>query len=146
MKFTTRDITKEEHTEILDDFRKIEIEYGILEASPKRLNVTVDEGGKVVGFASGLIRHKWFYLSDLWIHEKYRIQGLGAKILRMLEEDVKKHGIEHMYTWTTGYNSNEVFYEKQGYRQCLVFEDFFEVKDGHHICLIKDLHQKDTHR
>lgn len=139
MKFSDRDITKEEHTRICDDFRKIEIEYNVPEAKQERYNITVDEDNEVVAFASGLTNHKWFNLTDLWVHEKYRGQGLGAKILKMLEDNVKAQGIKYIYTHTTGYNSNEVFYEKQGYKQCYVFEDFFEVKDGHHICLRKDL-------
>ena len=88
--------------------------------------------------ASGLTNHKWFYLSDLWVHEDYRRQGLGANLLTLLEDKIKSIGVEHVYTWTTGYNSNEIFYEKQGYKQCLIFEDFFEVNSGHHICLRKD--------
>ena len=93
----------------------------------------------VVGMASGLTNHKWFYLSDLWVHENYRGKGLGAKLLTMLEEKIKAVGITHIYTWTTAYNSNEKFYAKQGYEPCCVFEDFFEVDNGHHICLRKDL-------
>ena len=139
MKFSDREITKDELNGIYNDFRKIEINHGVPEADTKRLNVTIDEDGEVVGFASGLTKYKWFYLSDLWIHEKYRGQGFGSKILKMLEADAKAIRIEHIYTWTTAYNSNEVFYQKQGYRQCAVFEDFFGVKGGHHICLRKDL-------
>jgi len=138
MKATKREITKEEYTKICEDFKNIEIKYKVPRTDAKRLSITIDEGGEVVGFASGLTNHKWLNLTDLWIHEKYRGQGLGAKILKMLENDAKTHGIKHIYTWTTTYNSNEVFYEKQGYKQCLVFEDFFEVKDGHHVCLRKD--------
>jgi len=139
MKITNREITSDEYKMIRDDFKRIEAVYGVPEANTKRLNVTVEENKEIIGFASGLINHKWFNLTDLWIHEKYRGQGLGAKILKMLEEDAKNQGIRFVYAWTTGYNSNQIFYQKQGYKECLVFEDFFEVKDGHHICLRKEL-------
>ena len=139
MNFTDREITKEEYIKICEDFRKIEVEYGITELKAKRLNVVIDEEGAVAGFASGLINYKWLYLTDLWISEKLRGQGLGSRILEMLEDSAKNQGVRHVYTWTTAYNSNEIFYEKQGYRQCLVFEDFFGVNGGHHICLRKDL-------
>lgn len=139
MNITNREITKDEHTKICEDFRNIEIEYNVPKSEEERLNITVDEDNEVVAFASGLINRKWFNLTDLWVHEKYRNQRLGSKILKMLEEDVKARGIEHIYTHTTGYNSNETFYEKQGYKQCYVFEEFFGVKNGHHICLRKDL-------
>jgi len=139
MKMTNREITKEEYNAILDDFKQIELEYQVPDAKTKRLNVTVEENNEVIGFASGLVNHQWFNLTDLWIDRNYRHQGLGAKILKQLEEEAVKEGIKHIYTWTTGYNSNELFYQKQGYQKCLIFEDFFEVKDGHHICLKKEL-------
>jgi len=139
MNYTNREVTKEEYNKILDDFRKIEIEYGVSESKSERLNITVEENNQVVGFASGLTNREWFNLTDLWIDEKYRGQKFGAKILKMLEEDAKKQGMKSIYTWTTAYNSNEIFYEKQGYVKCFVFEDFFGIKGGHHICLQKTL-------
>jgi len=138
MKISDREVTKQELKVIYDDFKKIDINYGVPHVEQTRYNVTAEENGTVIGMASGLTNHKWFYLSDLWIHEDYRGQGLGAKLLAMLEGKIKSIGIEHIYTWTTAYNSNEIFYEKQGYRQCFVFEDFFEINNGHHICLRKD--------
>ena len=138
MNITDRELTKQELKEIYDDFKKIEIQHGVPQVEQERYNVTADENGIVIGMASGLTNHKWFYLSDLWVHENYRGQKLGAKLLALLEDNIKSIGIEHIYTWTTAYNSNELFYEKQGYRQCFIFEDFFEVKGGHHICLQKN--------
>ncbi|MCL2369121.1 MAG: hypothetical protein FWC83_00405 [Alphaproteobacteria bacterium] len=88
MKITKRDITKEEHQMIQDDFRAIEVKYGIAPSDTQRLNVTVDdENGKIIGVATGLMyRNKWFYLSDLWIDEKLRIKGNPefVTILRLL--------------------------------------------------------------
>jgi len=144
MTITERAVTQQELKEIYDDFKKIEVKHGISKIEQERYNVTAEENEIVIGMDSGLTNHKWFYLSDLWVHENYRRQGLGAKLLAMLENKIKTIGIEHIYTWTTMYNSNELFYEKQGYRQCCIFEEFFEVKGGHHICLRKDFEQ--SHR
>jgi len=138
MKITERSVSQQELKEIYNDFKKIEIQHNVPQVEQKRYNVTADENGIVVGMASGLTNHKWFYLSDLWVHENYRGQGLGTKLLAMLEDKIRAIGMEHIYTWTTAYNSNEQFYEKHGYKQCFMFENLFEVKDGHHICLRKD--------
>jgi N-acetylglutamate synthase-like GNAT family acetyltransferase len=139
MKITDRNVTEEELNNIYKDFKNIEIEYSVPDAKADRYNITVEAKGKVIGFASGLTNHKWFCLTDLWIKDDYRNQKLGAKILKLLEDKVKSKGIKHIYTWTTGYNKNEEFYKKQGYEIFVIFEDFFEVKDGHHIGLKKDL-------
>jgi ribosomal protein S18 acetylase RimI-like enzyme len=138
MEITNRELSKLELKEIYDDFKKIELQYGVPQVEQERHSITAEENGKVVGMASGLTNHKWFYLSDLWVHEDYRRQGLGTKLLLMMEEKVISKGIKHIYTRTTAYNTNEVFYEKQGYEQCFVFKDFYEVKDGHHVWLRKD--------
>ena len=139
MNFSNRDISKEELDNIYEDFKKIDDEYKVPNAKTKRINVTVEDNNEIIGFASGLTNHKWFNLTDLWVHENYRKQGLGAKILNMLEDDAKNQGIEHIYTWTTGYNRNDIFYEKQGYKKFTVLENFFEVVNGDHIGYRKDL-------
>jgi len=138
MKITDRDITKTELKDIYDDFKKIERQDGVPEHEQTRYQFIAEENDQVVGFASGLTNHKWFYLTDLWVHEDYRRQGLGAKLLAKLEDKVKSLGIEHIYTWTSGF-INPQFYEKQGYRSFTVFEDFFEVEGYHHIGYRKDL-------
>jgi len=139
MEISKRDVTKEELDYMLKDFRKIEIEYNIPETNQERLNVTVDEDGKIIGFASGLINLKWFILSDLWIDERYRGQKLGAKILKMLEEDAKAKGMTHIYTWTSSFNSNEIFYEKQGFKINARLKDYFGDGNGDHVLLTKEL-------
>ena len=134
---TDREITKTELDEIYADFKKIEARDGVPHFEQKRHNIVAEENGMVVGFASGLTNHKWFFLSDMWVHEVYRRQGLGSKLLSMLEDAVKAIGIEHIYSWTSGF-VNPMFYEKQGYSKFTVFEDFFEVKGYHHIGYRKD--------
>src|SRR5215469_7854588 len=101
MTITDRDITEQELQDIYDDFKKIEIRDGIPDAPQVRHQFIAEDNGVVIGFASGLTNHKWFYLSDMWVHEDFRRQGLGAKLLKMLEDRVKSIGIEHIYTWTT---------------------------------------------
>jgi len=140
MNFTDRDITKQELKDIYDDFKKIELQDGVPDVEQVRHNIVAEENGMVIGFASGLTNHKWFYLSDMWVHENYRRQGLGTRLLNMLENKVQSIGIEHIYTWTSGF-INPFFYEKQGYKVFTVFEDFFEVEVYHHIGYRKDLNK-----
>lgn len=138
MKITDRNISKEELDKIYDDFKKIEKQDGITDANTKRYEYLAEENNKIIGYVSGLTNHKWFYLSDLWIHEDYRRKGLGTKLLLMLEIKVRSFGINHIYTWTSGF-INPKFYEKQGYKFFTIFEDFFEVKGYHQIGYRKDL-------
>ena len=137
MEFTDRDITKKELDDIYDDFKKIDLKDGVPDSKQQRYQFIAEENGQIIGFASGLTNHKWFCLTDLWIHEKYRRKGLGTKLLNMLEEKVETIGIKHIYTWTSGF-INPKFYEKQNYKVFTIFEDFFEIKGNHHIGYRKD--------
>lgn len=139
MRITDRDITKNELDNIYNDFKKIELQDGVPDTEQKRYQFIAEEDSIIIGFASGLTNHKWFYLTDLWVHENYRRQGLGSKLLKMLEDKVKSIGMEHIYTWTSGF-INPKFYEKQGYKAFTVFEDFFEIKGYHHIGYRKDFY------
>jgi N-acetylglutamate synthase-like GNAT family acetyltransferase len=132
-----REIKKSELEAIYDDFKRIDIQNGISVIPQVRYQYLAEENGNIIGFASGLTNHKWFYLSDMWVTAEYRRQGLGTKLLRMLEEKVVSAGIEHIYTWTSGAN-NAAFYEKQGYYQFTVFEGFFEAEGFDHIGYRKD--------
>jgi len=138
MKITDRDISKEELQSIYDDFKTIEIRDGVPQVEQKRYQFIADVNDTIIGFASGLTNYKWFYLSDMWVHEDYRRQGLGAKLLTMLEDKVKSIGIEHIYTWTTGF-INPKFYENQNYEIFTVFEDFCVVEGYHKVGYRKDL-------
>jgi len=137
MIITGRDITKSELGDIYGDFKKIEVRDGVPQAEQIRHQFIAEEDGTVVGFASGLTNHKWFYLSDMWVHEGYRRRGLGTKLLGMLEDKVKSIGMEHIWTWTTGF-INPKFYEKLGYKVFAVFEDFCEVEGYHQVGYRKD--------
>ena len=138
MTITDRDITKKELDDIYQDFKNIEIQDGIPQQEQIRYQFLAEENDIVIGLASGLTNHKWFYLTDLWVHENYRRQGLGSKLLTMLEDKVKSIGMEHIWTWTTG-PVNSKFYEKQGYKAFTVFEDFCEIEGYHQIGYRKDL-------
>lgn len=137
MEITDREITENELNEIYDDFKRIEIRDGIPQEEQKRYQYIAEENGIIIGFVSGLTNHKWFYLSDLWVHENYRRQGFGTKLLQMLENKVIVLGMEHIYTWTSGF-INPKFYESQGYSVFAVLEDFFEVEGYNHIGYRKD--------
>ena len=135
--FSDRAITKTELEAIYDDFKKIESADGVPGSAQERYQSVAERDGQIIGFASGLTNHRWFFLSDMWVREDYRRQGLGSKLLIMLEEKIKAIGIEHIYTWTSGF-INPHFYEKHGYSAFTVFENFFEVEGYHHIGYRKD--------
>lgn len=138
MIITNRDITPEELRGIYDDFRDIEIRDGVPQRKTQRLQFVMEENNEVIGYVSGLTEHKWFYLTDLWIKEEHRRQGLGTGLLAMMEQKAAAVGMEHIYLWTAG-RVNPLFYEKNGYQSFAVLEDKYEVEGYHQVGYRKDI-------
>lgn len=137
MTITQREITRDELQMIYDDFKKIEIADGVPQQEEERYQFTAEENGEVIGFVSGLTKYRWFYLTDMWVDERYRRQGLGSKLLKMMEDKVTANGMEHIYLWTSG-RINPFFYEKHGYQSFVIFENFYELEGYHHMGYRKD--------
>ena len=115
-----------------EDFRRIELADGIPQRKEVCYQYILEIDNRIIGFVSGLTEPKWFYLTDLWIEEPRRGDGLGTKLLVMMEEKAKSVGMEHVYLWTTG-PRNSRFYEKNGYERFAVLEDKMKVKGYHQI-------------
>ena len=138
MVIINREASLDERARILRDFDQILIKDGVPQSAPTRYSMVAEEDGKLVGYASGLKEHRWLYLTDLWVEERRRRQGIGTALPNRMEETARNEGMEHVYLWTSGF-VNPLFYEKNGYRKFVVFEDFFEVEGYHQIGYRKDL-------
>ena len=139
MKLLDRLITKEELAEIYKDFDAIRIKNGVPVVKQERHEFTyIDDDGKIIGIATGLTDQRYFFLTDLWVDEKYRGTGIGGELLAMLEDKVRANGIAYIWTWTAEYEAPE-FYKKQGYAEFATLPEFF-VKNGYgRVGLVKKL-------
>jgi len=111
-----RDMTPAELAQMNAGFDLHASQHGNPPVPSKRYGYVLMDGESFIGCASGLTNdnYEWFYLTDLFIEETYRGQGLGAKILNKLEERLIEIGVKHIWTWTAGYEAPG-FYKKQGY-------------------------------
>lgn len=98
--------------------------------SSDRFSFTATYEDKFIGCSSGLAYKNgtnysgWFYLTDLFVEKEYRSQGLGAKLLLALENEISLVGVNNIYTWTAGYESPG-FYKKQGYNYFAQMENWY---------------------
>ncbi len=130
IKFIEREMTKSELKLMNQGFDQHMAKFNNLPLKKKRFTIVITDKNNFIGCASGLTNDnkEWFYLTDLFVNEKYRGQGLGAKILKQLENKVAKLGIKHIWTWTAGFEAPS-FYKKQGYKIFTEMKDWY--KSGH---------------
>ena len=120
IKVLNREMTPEELKRMYRGFDEHTIENGVIVQSSDRFSYTAEKDGQFIGCSSGLAYKNgqaysgWFYLTDLFVEKAYRHQGLGAKLLGDLEAKIGSLGVEHIWTWTAGYEA-PAFYKKQGY-------------------------------
>ena len=124
--FIEREVTDAE-LHLLDvRLRAASTAHGNPRRAPLRCGFVALEEGNFIGCAcgstNGFSEKHWFYLEELFLEKARRGRGLGAEILKKLEEKVAALGIESILTWTAGYEAPG-FYKRQGY------EVFCETKD-----------------
>ena len=118
VRFIEREITDAElHLQGVR-FRAASLAHGNPLKPSQRCSFVALEKGNFIGCAcgstNGFSDKHWFYLEELFLEKAYRRQGLGAKILKKLEEKAAALGVESIYTWTAGYEAPG-FYKRQGY-------------------------------
>lgn len=143
IKFEEREMTDVEFKQEQAAFDEHSLEFGNPPEKEERLGFVATDNGKFVGASSGLAQKgsgeyaKYFYLSDLLVEKEHRKKGYGKKLLKLLENKIKKLGIKYIWTWTAAYEA-ETFYLKQGY-EVFVRQDEFYPSSHARVGLIKKL-------
>ena len=115
-----RELTSAEFQRMKNGFDEYALDMGVEIQNSDRYGFVAVDGDTFIGCSSGLAYKNvaaysgWFYLTDLYVEKAYRLQGLGAKLLRALEHKITKIGVRNIWTWTAGYEAPG-FYQKQGY-------------------------------
>jgi GNAT superfamily N-acetyltransferase len=138
--FLDRDMTPTELAQMNAGFEQHALGFGNPPVPSLRLGFVALDGETFIGCASGLANdaYRWFYLTDLFVEKSYRKQGLGALLLRRLEDKVAALGMRHIWTWTAGYEADG-FYLKQGYTVFCEMEGWY-VSGHSRVGLWKELH------
>ncbi len=91
-------------------------------APPEPLGVFLyDDGGRVVGGLSGRVWDGILDISLLWVHEDYRGEGYGRRLMEAAEAEGVRRGCELAELRTFDYQAPE-FYTRIGYEEYNVVE------------------------
>ena len=107
-----------------DDSNTLEgIEQGINHADVETV-FFAETGGRLVGFLCGQLLksvcYSAFYveITELFVEEGYRRQGIGEGLIRYAEDRYREQGIHDFQLFTGRKNTNaQAFYEHLGYRR-----------------------------
>jgi len=130
LNIVNRELTPEEVEQINSGFDKLSLEEGIALEHTERISFVALHKNNLIGCATGLA-HKnggnysgWFYLTDLFLDKEFRNLGIGAKLLKALEEKTKMVGVQNFWLWTSG-DSSLRFYNRHGYTQFAEMENWY---------------------
>jgi GNAT superfamily N-acetyltransferase len=82
-----------------------------------------DHTGSVVGGLLGGWRWGWLYVDKLWVHERYRGDGAGGRLLRAAEAEALAAGCTDAVIDTFSFQARS-FYEHHGYTVYATLEGF----------------------
>lgn len=90
----------------------------------QELVVVADEGTRLVGFCCGQILNSMCYdvpsgeITEFFVLETYRRQGIASELISFIETEFKKRGISHFQLLTGNSNKTaQAFYKSQGYTE-----------------------------
>jgi len=92
-------------------------------ANRRDLIISVKLGDKVVGGLKAQTHWGWLYVSQLWVAESHRAQGLGSKLLKSAEAEAIERQCRHSYLDTFSFQALG-FYQKNGYQVFGELADF----------------------
>ena len=81
-----------------------------------------EKGSMLVGFCCGQIMKSMCYsskygeITELFVMEEYRHQGIGRELLRIIENELDKYGVKHLHILTGNDNiAAQMLYISCGY-------------------------------
>ncbi len=78
-----------------------------------------EENGEIIGFAMGIVPQSFpgtYFLWDIGVAPSYQGQGIGGKLVRELENEIRKLGFKRIEVTIDPFNlSSQKLFEKNGY-------------------------------
>lgn len=64
-----------------------------------------------------------FYIKTLWVHDSFKKQGIGSKLLTMLDGEAENQNIPKIFTDTYTFQARG-FYEKHGFKVIGIIREY----------------------
>ncbi len=107
--------------ECIDETTSRAIEKGLREYNSKYAEINIKDftvrfsyKDEIIGGALGHTYYDWLFLKWLWVHENFRNQGIGTRIMSKVEEIASARSCNGIHLDTFSFQAKE-FYQKLGY-------------------------------
>jgi GNAT superfamily N-acetyltransferase len=91
--------------------------------TPSPFNVVLrDDTGTIIAGCVCETRWHWLYVDILWVHESWRGQGIGTRLLDAAEAEARRRGCTKAHLDTISFQARP-FYESLGWRVFGVLDD-----------------------
>jgi GNAT superfamily N-acetyltransferase len=78
---------------------------------------------EIVGGVVAAIYWDWLYIDLMWIREASRRQGVGSRLLTLVEDEARRRGAKNVYLDTFSFQAPD-FYKRHGYQVFGELRDF----------------------
>lgn len=117
----------------LIEFNSIHVPNGRYE----EINLCIkNDKEEIIAGLNSAVCWNWMEIDILWVHDKYRIQGFGKRLLEEAEKIAREKKCTFIKLNTFSFQAPE-FYQKYGYKIISIIEN--APQDNKHYYLIKDL-------
>lgn len=86
----------------------------IIKEKSSHFSVFAKDGAQIIGGALIWEHSDALYIDVLWCNEKYRKQGIGTKIITMIDDAAKNKGLPKIFVDTYEFQAQD-FYKKHGF-------------------------------
>lgn len=93
----------------------ISFNQSIINDKPICFNIYVRQNKSIVGGAIIYGHKDAYYIDVLWVDDAHRHQGIGSKIMSLVEETANKKGIFKLFVDTYDFQAQD-FYKKHGFQ------------------------------
>ena len=91
-------------------------------SEPLNIYLEDEEGNLVAGIVAETFGN-WLEIEYLYVSENLRRQGIGSKILKMAENELRNSGCKYSFVDTFNFQAPK-FYEKHGYKEVFALKNY----------------------